>query len=73
MKDFLQQLGGGVIKPPITSTSKTPLIDVMRIATDNHVHRVWVTDEDCNLAGVISLTDMLEVCRKAGDGAKIGA
>ena len=62
-----------MIKPPITSTLKTPLLEVMRTAGCNHVHRVWVTDESGKLAGVVSLTDIIEVCRKAGDGAKIGA
>lgn len=44
---------------PVTCHAATPLADVMSQALANHVHRVWVVDNQGLLRGVISFSDMI--------------
>ncbi|CAI5481597.1 unnamed protein product [Closterium sp. Yama58-4] len=53
-------------RPSITCRMSAPLAEVMALAVTNRVHRVWVTGEDDELLGVVSLTDVISACRRAG-------
>ncbi|CAI5993294.1 unnamed protein product [Closterium sp. NIES-64] len=53
-------------RPSITCRMAAPLAEVMALAATNRVHRVWVTGEDDELLGVVSLTDVISACRRAG-------
>ncbi|CAI5962599.1 unnamed protein product [Closterium sp. NIES-64] len=50
----------------ITCLTSAPLAEVMALAATNRVHRVRVTGEDDELLGVVSLTDVISACRRAG-------
>eukprot|EP00842_Homolaphlyctis_polyrhiza_P003015 jgi/Hompol1/3714/HPOL_006696-RA len=39
--------------------SNTPMIKAAAEMLDSHVHRLWITDEDDMLKGVVSMTDVL--------------
>ena len=51
----------GFQKAPVTCHLETPLAEVMSRALTNHVHRVWVVDNDEQLNGVVSFSDMIRV------------
>lgn len=51
----------GFRKSPVTCHFETPLAEVMAMALQNHVHRVWVVDGAGNLNGVVSFSDMIRV------------
>ncbi|CAI5479924.1 unnamed protein product [Closterium sp. Yama58-4] len=52
-------------RPSITCRMAAPLAEVMALAVTNRVHRVWVTGEEDELLGVVSLTDVISACRRA--------
>lgn len=63
------------IRPIVSCRPSAPLVAAMAVAVDNHVHRIWVTDDDSNggggeqrLVGVVSLSDIIHVCRGGGSG-----
>lgn len=49
----------------ITCYHETSMFDVIEAAVSNHVHRLWVIDEEGSLSGVVSLSDMLRVARES--------
>lgn len=51
----------GFQKPSVTCHLETPLAQVMSNALTNHVHRVWVVDNEGQLNGVVSFSDMIRV------------
>ncbi|CAI7729755.1 unnamed protein product [Closterium sp. NIES-53] len=53
-------------RPSIMCRMAAPLAEVMALAATNRVHRVWVTGEEDELLGVVSLTDVISACRRAG-------
>ena len=68
VKDFLLQLSGEsrVVLPPVTCRPGAPLSEAMTVAVINKVHRVWVTEDDGRLVGVVAMTDIIRVCRQIG-------
>ncbi|KAL2458768.1 SNF1-related protein kinase regulatory subunit gamma-like PV42a [Forsythia ovata] len=50
-------------KELVTCYPESTLGEVVDKAINNHVHRVWVTDEQGLLVGLVSLTDMTRVIR----------
>jgi len=47
---------------PITCSPSTTLLDVCKIVTEKHVHRLWVVDEGARTPhGIVSTTDILRV------------
>eukprot|EP00252_Welwitschia_mirabilis_P026324 TRINITY_DN8600_c0_g1_i1.p1 TRINITY_DN8600_c0_g1~~TRINITY_DN8600_c0_g1_i1.p1 ORF type:complete len:365 (-),score=24.76 TRINITY_DN8600_c0_g1_i1:174-1190(-) len=48
----------------VTVRPTSPLGTVMAVAVENKVHRVWVTDEDGWLLGVVSFSDIISVVRR---------
>lgn len=49
----------------VTCHCETSLEDVINMAVQEHVHRVWVVDDEELLLGLVSLSDMLRVIREA--------
>jgi CBS domain-containing protein len=49
------------LKPSVTCQLETSLAEVMSKALANHVHRVWVVDNEGKLNGVVSFSDMIRV------------
>ncbi|WVZ00468.1 hypothetical protein V8G54_026537 [Vigna mungo] len=47
----------------VTCYVESPLSEVIEKAVTNHVHRVWVVDQEGLLVGVVSLTDVIRVIR----------
>ncbi|KQJ93420.1 hypothetical protein BRADI_3g04490v3 [Brachypodium distachyon] len=61
--------GGEEEKRMVTCTMESTLGEVVEKAVENHVHRLWVVDEEEGLLrGVVSLTDVLRVVREAALG-----
>ncbi|XP_042415356.1 SNF1-related protein kinase regulatory subunit gamma-like PV42a [Zingiber officinale] len=54
---------GAATRRLITCYHETSMLDVIDSAVSNHVHRLWVIDEEGSLNGVVSLSDMLRVVR----------
>ena len=52
-----------VVLPPITCRPYAPLSEAMTVAVINKIHRVWVTEEDGRLVGVVAMTDIIRACR----------
>ncbi|XP_048129470.1 SNF1-related protein kinase regulatory subunit gamma-like PV42b [Rhodamnia argentea] len=57
--------GGTRLRVHMTCTDGSSLVEAMDKAVDNHVHRVWVVDEQGLLTGVVSLTGMIRALRVA--------
>lgn len=51
----------GFQKPSVTCHLETALAEVMSKALASHVHRVWVVDNEGQLNGVVSFSDMIRV------------
>lgn len=51
-------------RAPVTCRPTTPLATVMANATTNKVHRVWVTNEDGWLSGVVTFSDIISAIRQ---------
>jgi CBS-domain-containing membrane protein len=51
----------GFQKAPVTCHVQTPLAEVMSKALTSHVHRVWVVDNNGQLSGVVTFSDMIRV------------
>lgn len=49
----------------VTCHAESPLSEVIDKAVTNHVHRVWVVDQEGLLMGVVSLTDVIRVMRQS--------
>lgn len=49
----------GFQKTPVTCHLETPIVEVMSQALTNHVHRVWVVDNEDHLNGVVSFSDII--------------
>ncbi|GMY34053.1 SNF1-related protein kinase regulatory subunit gamma-like PV42a [Fagus crenata] len=47
----------------VTCLAESSLAEVIDKAVTNHVHRVWVVDQQGLLVGLVSLTDMIRVLR----------
>lgn len=43
----------------VTVNESTPLVDVVRLFVDSHIHRVVVTDDEGGLRGIISTIDVM--------------
>ncbi|GBG63607.1 hypothetical protein CBR_g38673 [Chara braunii] len=56
--------GSGVPLPLVSCRPTTPLATVMAEALIAEVHRVWVTDEESRLLGVVTFTDMIRAIKK---------
>ncbi|KAF3794333.1 SNF1-related protein kinase regulatory subunit gamma-like [Nymphaea thermarum] len=50
-------------RPLVTCYAESSLKEVISLAVDHHVHRVWVVDKFGLLVGLVALTDMLRVIR----------
>jgi len=50
----------------VSVSQDTPLMKVVRNMVDAHVHRVLVLDDDGNLEGIISTTDVLAALMRVG-------
>lgn len=48
-------------RPPVTCSRDTSLAEAALLALERQVHRVWVTDDEGLLCGVLHLTDILRV------------
>jgi len=59
--DFLKSTCTNRPIKPVTCTSKTPLRDVIQLAVDNKIHRVWVVDSVNTPVGVVTLSDIIRV------------
>lgn len=53
---------------PITCTSDASLKDIMAIVLKQHVHRVWIIDEQKKPIGVVTLTDIIHAITKFVSG-----
>ncbi|CAM6118065.1 unnamed protein product [Calypogeia fissa] len=53
------------VKPQVTCRLATPLGEVIALALRNHIHRVWITDDQGSLMGLVALSDILSVFHKA--------
>ena len=49
----------------VTCYAESTLSEVIDKAVANHVHRVWVVDQEGLLVGVVSLTDVIRVIRQS--------
>lgn len=71
--DFLKKLWGSPLhehtglrsswREQVTCYPESSLGEVVEKVVSDHVHRVWVVDEQGLLEGVVSLTDMIRVIR----------
>ncbi|RGB33119.1 hypothetical protein C1646_625569 [Rhizophagus diaphanus] len=50
---------------PITVTKDVALKDALKTIVDNHIHRLWVVNEDKKVDNVISLTDLIKLFLQA--------
>ncbi|KAF0454256.1 CBS-domain-containing protein [Gigaspora margarita] len=57
--EFLAKLGNPKLLDPITATPECSLEMVLKLLTDNRIHRVWITDDKRNVKDVITLTDLI--------------
>ncbi|CAB4375610.1 unnamed protein product [Rhizophagus irregularis] len=46
---------------PITVTKDVALKDALKTIVDNHIHRLWVVNEDKKVDNVVSLTDLIKL------------
>jgi CBS domain-containing protein len=52
-----------MVSPPITCYLTSSLQEVMSTALQNHVHLVWVVDNQGLLLGVVTFSDIMKVVR----------
>lgn len=57
--------GYGTKRNLVTCRAESSLGDVIDMAVSEHVHRIWVVDQQGLLVGLVSLTDMIRVLRLA--------
>jgi len=50
---------------PITVTKDVALKDALKTIVDNHIHRLWVVNEDKKVDNVVSLTDFIKFILQA--------
>eukprot|EP01018_Ginkgo_biloba_P037285 Gb_00456 [translate_table: standard] len=63
--EFLKMsVAKGFSRPLVTVRPTTPLATAMEASITNKVHRVWVTDEDAWLLGVVSFSDIIGAARR---------
>lgn len=70
LKDALPEGGTAITDVPrspklITCFPESSLEEVIEKVVENHVHRVWVVDEQSLLLGLVSLTDILHAVRES--------
>ncbi|CAG8538406.1 3336_t:CDS:2 [Ambispora leptoticha] len=59
--EFLKKVRGHSRKP-VSCDENTPLAQIMKMALDNNIHRVWVTEDNTDKPiGLVSMSDMLEM------------
>nr|CAG8600189.1 10_t:CDS:2 [Entrophospora candida]CAG8601929.1 1041_t:CDS:2 [Entrophospora candida] len=46
---------------PKTATYDTSLKEVIEIIVENHIHRIWIIDQDKKILGVITITDLIKL------------
>ncbi|XP_057813349.1 SNF1-related protein kinase regulatory subunit gamma-like PV42b [Cryptomeria japonica] len=64
--EFFKMLASkSLTRPLVTVRPNTPLASVMGAAITNKVHRVWVTDENGWLMGVVSFSDIIGAVRRS--------
>ncbi|KAG6541200.1 hypothetical protein Mapa_017434 [Marchantia paleacea] len=51
-------------RPPVTCKFTTTLGEVITKAVEHRIHRLWVTDDDGSLRGLVALSDILAALRK---------
>ncbi|CAM6094810.1 unnamed protein product [Calypogeia fissa] len=65
VEQFLTSVSGvDTPKAPVTCRPSTPLATVMASAISSKVHRVWVTNEDGWLSGVVTFSDIISAIRQ---------
>lgn len=52
-----------MVSPPVTCYLTSSLQEVMSTALENHVHQVWVVDNQGLLLGVVTFSDIMKVVR----------
>jgi signal-transduction protein with cAMP-binding, CBS, and nucleotidyltransferase domain len=52
------------VKPPVTCRLNTTLGEVMALTLEHRIHRVWITDDQGLLMGLVALSDILSVFHK---------
>jgi len=58
-------------RPPlITCSSSTKFVDVIKLLTDNHVHRAHIVDEENRPVDIITLTNILDIVLALATGAR---
>ncbi|KAL2636329.1 hypothetical protein R1flu_007808 [Riccia fluitans] len=51
-------------RPPVTCKDNASLGEVISKAVENHIHRLWVVDDEGLLKGIVALSDILSALRK---------
>ena len=49
---------------PITVTKDVSLGEAIKLIVENHIHRLWVINEDRKVDNVVSLTDLIHIFTK---------
>jgi len=63
--DFLATLpNADAILNPSTAKKETPLKDILKMMSENHLHRLWIVDDEKKVIDVISLTDLMGLFSK---------
>lgn len=50
-----------LMSPPVPCRSSSHLVDVIKKLKVSHIHRIYVTDDDHNLEGVLTLRDIIGI------------
>jgi predicted transcriptional regulator len=50
---------------PITVTKDIKLNEALKLIVDNHIHRLWVVNEEKKVENVVSLTDLIKLFLQA--------
>jgi CBS domain-containing protein len=58
-----------VVKEPVTVAADTPFTGLVKLLCQNHIHRLYVVDNDRKPTGLISLTSLLEVLFRYTEGS----
>ncbi|KAL3677531.1 hypothetical protein R1sor_027479 [Riccia sorocarpa] len=51
-------------RPPVTCKVNTSLGEAIAKSVENHIHRLWVVDDEGLLQGIVALSDILSALRK---------
>lgn len=56
----------------VTCTLKATVREVIELLVENHIHRVFLVDDDEKLIGVVALRDVLALFVKEPSDSKLG-